>query len=141
MASTGSSKGSKGSDETSSIISMVPTGQGRGVSSSFLRRQHEEEGEAGSSRGFLEDEQSIYITKPDNVNTKLGSSGTEVRLKANFFEIEEFKDFEFNQYRVDFAPDLDMSNIRKAFIGKNISPFGGKKYFKKAKMSLKMLIK
>lgn len=70
--------------------------------------------------------EQVLITKPEHIDSKCGSSGTKVQLKANMFQVEEFADFEFNQYRVDFEPDLDMENIRKAFIGKNISPFGGK---------------
>lgn len=70
--------------------------------------------------------EQVLVTKPEHIDSKCGSSGTKVQLKANMFQIEEFTDFEFNQYRVDFVPDLDMENIRKAFIGKNISPFGGK---------------
>jgi hypothetical protein len=117
---------SKHSDELSQMSQLAigsTLGLGRGVSA---RRYEEDESITG--RGFLEDSESIYVTKPNHVGTKLGSSGTEVRLKANMFEVEEFKDFEFNQYRVDFSPDLDMANIRKALIGKHISPFGGYLY-------------
>lgn len=65
-------------------------------------------------------------TRPTHADSKTGQSGTQVTLKANVFRIDELKDFEFNQYRVDFEPDLDMVNIRKALFGKNISKLGGK---------------
>lgn len=118
MTSRGGTSASKCSDELTATISRGTQRQGRGA----IRDR--EEGEE-TSRGFLENQEKIYITKPDHVSAKTGTSGSEVLLKANFFQIEELTDFDFHQYRVDFTPDLDMSNVRKAFIGRNISPFGG----------------
>lgn len=68
--------------------------------------------------------ETILVTKPEHVETKCGFSGQKVQLKANMFQVEELADFEFNQYRVDFVPDLDMENIRKAFIGQHMKDYG-----------------
>ncbi len=65
-------------------------------------------------------------TKPKDLDTKCGSSGSKVLLKANVFKIDDMPDFDFNQYRVDFEPDLDLANARKALVGKQMSPYGGK---------------
>lgn len=82
--------------------------------------------EEDPKKAYLDKSEPILVTKPVHVDSKCGSSGTKVQLKANMFQIEELADFEFNQYRVDFVPDLDMDNIRKAFIYKHIHPLGGK---------------
>lgn len=79
------------------------------------------------NKGQVSKEFDIITTRPSNVQSKEGTSGTTVRLKANVFKIDEKSDLEFHQYRVDFEPDLELINVRKALVGKHISQFGGKK--------------
>lgn len=73
----------------------------------------------------------IVRTRPDDCVSKTGKSGNWVSLKANVFQIDELKDFEFNQYRVDFEPDLELDKVRKALVGQKISSYGGKKKSKR----------
>ena len=108
-------------DDTTSILSDLTLDSGNEGQKSRVSSKQED-----PKKAFLSE--PILVTKPQHVDSKCGSSGTKVQLKANMFQIEELADFEFNQYRVDFVPDLDMDNIRKAFIYKHIHPLGGK-YF------------
>lgn len=58
----------------------------------------------------------IARTKPDNVQTKKGTTGRAVNLVTNHFVLNLNTGFEFCQYRVDFLPELDDSRVRKAMI-------------------------
>lgn len=88
--------------------------------SEVARRSDPRGGRAGGENS------ETVITRPAHIQTKVGTSGTQVRLKANVFKIDEKPNFEFNQYRLDFEPDLEEVMIRKALVGKHISQFGGK---------------
>jgi hypothetical protein len=91
----------------------VGAGAGRGV---------------GDSRGGKRKEFEDHVkTKPEHILTKVGTSGKPVPLSANVFKIDEKADLQFNQYRVDFEPEVDVAIICKALVGKHLSSFGGKK--------------
>lgn len=79
-------------------------------------------------------------TRPQHVQTKAGASGEKVALKANCFPIDELADLDFNQYRVDFEPELELINVRKALVGKHISSFGGEKFYLKKYLSSNLKI-
>lgn len=72
---------------------------------------------------------SVFITRPKNVSNKCGTTGKEVSLSANYFEVEQLPDFELTQYHVDFEPSLDIAKIRNAFIAKEKPILGGEFYF------------
>lgn len=48
--------------------------------------------------------------------SKLGSSGTELVLTANYFALEQRPDTRLFQYRVDFYPPEDRTFVKKALL-------------------------
>lgn len=71
----------------------------------------------------------VYTTKPASVeNSKMGTSGNKIALKANYFPFNKKVQFELMQYRVDFAPDIELAGIRKFLIFQRKSVLGGYVY-------------
>lgn len=68
----------------------------------------------------------VYKTKPETTeNSKEGKSGTEVNLTANYFKMIKMPKFEFNLYRINFDPDVQLGALRKRFIYDQKEIFGG----------------
>ncbi|XP_073999253.1 piwi-like protein Siwi [Rhodnius prolixus] len=55
-------------------------------------------------------------TRPASLLSKRGTSGTLVSLKANYFILESHSDWTLHQYKVDFAPDEDLTRRRKGLL-------------------------
>lgn len=56
----------------------------------------------------------------------LGSSGSKITLKANYFKLLKATDWAIHQYRVDFAPEEDRTVVRKGLLKlhqKTIGPY------------------
>lgn len=70
----------------------------------------------------------LYRTRPDTADTKEGTSGKRIQLSANYFKLLRQPNFEFNLYRVDFEPDVEIDYIRKSFIGQQRDLLGGYLY-------------
>ncbi|XP_063230017.1 piwi-like protein Siwi [Bacillus rossius redtenbacheri] len=69
--------------------------------------------------------EAVIRTRPDNLNSKLGTSGQPIRLTANYFMLETRPDWVLYQYRVDFSPDEDLTVIRKGLLRDHKAKFGG----------------
>jgi aubergine-like protein len=54
-----------------------------------------------------------------SITDKYGSSGTGVIVKANYFELDKSPSFVLKQYRVDFTPEIDNTNVKKKIITEN----------------------
>lgn len=65
-----------------------------------------------------------------------GASGTPVQLIANYFKLHQKPSFALTQYRVDFAPDIDLTQKRKQLIALNKEKFGGRYIFDGASLYL-----
>lgn len=70
----------------------------------------------------------IIRTVPDGLNSKCGTAGTPIRLKANYFELKTMPKFNINQYRIDFEPDIEMVAIRKRLLFEQKPLLGGYLY-------------
>lgn len=70
----------------------------------------------------------LLKTRPETNNSKAGTSGTQVKLSANYFKMLRKPTFEFTQYHVDFEPVVDLDQVRKAFIGQQREYLGGYLY-------------
>ena len=55
-------------------------------------------------------------TRPQNLETKIGTSGQEIQLTANYFELEQRPDTKLFQYRVDFSLEEDRTFMKKALL-------------------------
>lgn len=66
-----------------------------------------------------------YKTKPDLINSKEGTSGNPVSLSANYFKLIQKPQFEFNLYRVDFDPQIDLEAMSKKFVYEQREILGG----------------
>ncbi|GLV44692.1 aubergine [Carabus blaptoides fortunei] len=71
----------------------------------------------GSVRGRRQISYDTLLTRPSNLSSKRGTSGTPIRLQANYFELLTKTDWCLYQYRVDFAPDEDRTRVRKQLLG------------------------
>ncbi|XP_026300663.1 aubergine isoform X3 [Apis mellifera] len=55
-------------------------------------------------------------TRPENLITKQGNTGSNVMLQANYFKLLATTDWCLYQYRVDFAPEEDRTAVRKGLL-------------------------
>lgn len=84
-------------------------GQGQGVSQSTSRGA----ARAGRSLPF----EDIIRTRPAHANSKKGTGGRNVTLKANYLQLTTTnKIFMLYQYRVDMAPEVDQTYHRKDYV-------------------------
>lgn len=68
---------------------------------------------------------AFYTTKPECLESKVGTSGNTVRLSSNYFRLIRKPEFEFNLYRVDFKPETDVLGKRKSLVFKLKETLGG----------------
>jgi aubergine-like protein len=54
-----------------------------------------------------------------------GSAGRSIELIANYFKLGSVTDWIVNQYRVDFAPDVDHVGVRKGLLRDHKAILGG----------------
>ncbi|XP_037033212.1 protein aubergine-like isoform X2 [Bradysia coprophila] len=78
----------------------------------------------GSVRGrtFITD---IIRTKPQNVQSKKGTSGQPVTLLTNYFRLLKQPDWQLYQYRVDFSPPVELRGLRNRLIFEQKAVLGG----------------
>lgn len=68
----------------------------------------------------------IIRTRPQAVaQSKIGSTGQQFLYKANYFRLRTKPSWAIYQYRVEFAPHIDVSRIRKAIFKAHKSMFDG----------------
>jgi hypothetical protein len=65
------------------------------------------------------------VSKCDTGYFETGASGQGVTLQANYFKLETHTDWCLYQYRVDFAPDEELTQIRKALLRNHKATLGG----------------
>lgn len=67
----------------------------------------------------------IIRTRPQHVVSKEGTSGNQVVLKTNYFRIKTKPQWSIYQYRVDFAPDIELTAVRKGILRQHKNLFNG----------------
>lgn len=106
-----------------------PSSSSRSSQSKELKRKDAAPGGNDNKRGAIRDNRiipSFYKTRPESsVNTKMGTSGTPLSLKANYFPIKKMKNFEMIQYRVDFSPNIELDRSRKFLLFTQKNHLGG----------------
>lgn len=77
----------------------------------------------GRSRGG---KREIYepVTRPEHVIDKRGGEGKPIMLYANFFQLESRPNWRIYQYRVDFAPVVESSRMRRGMLHDHKELFG-----------------
>lgn len=59
----------------------------------------------------------LEVTRPESVlATKKGTTGKLLQLTSNYFEIQRKKEWGLYQYHVDFAPEIDITGVRKSLL-------------------------
>lgn len=86
--------------------------------------EDEPEGAIGG-RDERSEPKGIYLTKPENIQSKEGSSGDVVKLSANYFRLSQTEAFQFNCYRVDIEPEIDDDRMRRGMLGQHSEALGG----------------
>lgn len=95
-------------------------GRGRGIT------YHQSFKSSSDSESTLnETDESLYVTRPEN-SKKTGSSGTVIKLCANYFKLKKPDDFKFTQYHVKIEPECDFRNTRLFILGQQREQLGGK---------------
>ncbi|KAF4517180.1 Argonaute-3 [Ephemera danica] len=64
-------------------------------------------------------------TRPETLTSKQGKSGTQIALKANYFNLASVTDWVLYQYHVDFAPEEDRSFMRRRLLNDHKEILGG----------------
>ncbi|KAF9809749.1 hypothetical protein SFRURICE_000230 [Spodoptera frugiperda] len=82
-------------------------------------------GEKPTESGSKSKGASILRTRPIELDSKKGMSGTLVDVKANYFTVETTPKWCLYQYHVDFSPDEDSTAVRKALMRIHAKTFGG----------------
>lgn len=77
-------------------------------------------------REMLLKNKPAYTTKPEHiVNKSVPVGSNSLELTSNYFKIGRAVNFEFTQYRVDFAPETDIIRERRMLVAKCRVQFGG----------------
>ncbi|KAK7087801.1 piwi-like protein 1 [Littorina saxatilis] len=67
--------------------------------------------------------------RPDHVTTKMGTAGTEIMLKGNFFKLNYARDWRLYQYHVDYLPPVENKKIRGALLASHSEVLGDVRAF------------
>lgn len=67
----------------------------------------------------------LLRTRPTTVETKSGTTGTQVTLEANYFQLKRRPNWQIYRYRVDFEPEVLSDKLRKALIFSQKEMLGG----------------
>lgn len=68
----------------------------------------------------------LIYTRPQAVKlSKKGTTGNGIPIKSNYFKLDTRPNWAIYQYRVDFSPDVEVSNIRKAILRGHKNMFDG----------------
>ncbi|KAH8402523.1 hypothetical protein KR222_002397, partial [Zaprionus bogoriensis] len=67
----------------------------------------------------------IVHSRPSGLKTKCGSSGRRITIETNYFKLKKRPNWTIYQYRVDFVPDVDHTNLRRGLLSEQRSILGG----------------
>lgn len=67
----------------------------------------------------------LTMTKPQHLVSKMGATGTAMKLTANYFKMNTTKDWDIFQYRVDFNPEIEDARLKKALLRRERDNLGG----------------
>uniref|UniRef100_A0A0K8TM02 Piwib n=1 Tax=Tabanus bromius TaxID=304241 RepID=A0A0K8TM02_TABBR len=67
----------------------------------------------------------IVHTRPSNVQSKRGVSGSEVILQANYFRILKKPSWNLYQYAVSYNPPVELDRVRKGMLSEHKALIGG----------------
>ncbi|XP_067630737.1 protein aubergine [Eurosta solidaginis] len=67
----------------------------------------------------------VIASRPATCDKKTGVSGKKVVIQTNYFRVLKKPLWCIHQYRVDFAPDVDMIRVRRAYLYHHKALFGG----------------
>ena len=61
-------------------------------------------------------EYDVDHTRPGHLQSKMGTSGKEIQLTANYFSFEQGQESKLFQYKVDFSLEEDRTFMKKALL-------------------------
>ncbi|XP_037932145.1 protein aubergine-like [Teleopsis dalmanni] len=79
----------------------------------------------GGVRGKRVLTEVIQHTRPVSCVNKQGAVGRPVMVQTNYFRLLKTPEWVIHQYRVDFAPEVDLLHVRRGMIGQHKDLFGG----------------
>ena len=70
----------------------------------------------GATRGRRDRAPDFLVrTRSDQLTTKKGTGGAEVKLTSNYFPLIAKPNWRLLQYRVDMKPDIDMTKVCREY--------------------------
>lgn len=100
----------------------APSTQGRATSHGAAEVARDE------TRGALRGKRciaEIIHTRPPTCVSKKGTSGQNLNVQTNYFRVLKKPNWSIFQYRIDFAPDVDLIRARRSYIYEHRELFGG----------------
>lgn len=67
----------------------------------------------------------IYVTRPQQLQSKKGTDGQPVRLQTNYFKVLRRPQWDLFQYHVEFEPLIFLPGLRKMLIAQHQERLGG----------------
>lgn len=67
----------------------------------------------------------IYVTRPQQLQSKKGTDGQPVRLQTNYFKVLRRPQWDLFQYHVEFEPVIFLPGLRKMLIAQHQDRLGG----------------
>lgn len=65
------------------------------------------------------DDRRILATKPNHISQKQGTSGTVMKIKANYFPLNSTIKWEIYHYHVEFTPEIEMASFKNALMARH----------------------
>ncbi|GAB0086880.1 hypothetical protein DMENIID0001_010860 [Sergentomyia squamirostris] len=98
----------------------APSSSGSGNGNAVVRSSDQSRGSRRGNRAITD----IVVTKPKNLNTKMGNTGEKIRLIANYYKLIKSPGWNIYKYRVDFSPDIELLTARKKLMRRQIPTLG-----------------
>lgn len=67
----------------------------------------------------------VQTTKPSTVDSKLGTTGDQIKLQANYFRLKQRPNWQIYRYHVEFKPEVHNERLRNALIFSQKEMIGG----------------
>ncbi|KAH6929130.1 hypothetical protein HPB50_023840 [Hyalomma asiaticum] len=124
-------------DKIAHFVGTVPNGERRrcaGDSCNSTRRMVQGPASAGATAAAAaadhgakrgrRDEYAIVATRPSDMSDKCGTTGSPIRLLANYFRLLSLPQWCVHQYHVEFETMVESSRVRRALMNNHRELFG-----------------
>lgn len=79
----------------------------------------------GAIRGKPEESTEMLVMKPQHIQSKQGTSGIQMVVKANYFPLDSKISWQIFHYHVDFVPEIENVSFRNSLLVNQVKELGG----------------